>query len=213
MVLTELEARGWECIPGISTRADLFTLASSLGRIVPSPTGEVVKELTPRKAEKARPGTLSATHGLDQFPFHTDTAFWPVPARYVVMRVVGDTRRPTIVWPFIELLRMRDSGLTALAERSIWLARTSQSRFYCSMRFRCSQGTGWRYDGHCMIPANRAAMEIEELLRPLVSSGGGDIIRWSREEAVVLANWKVLHARGQSPQDEGTRSLERIYVR
>ena len=44
--LDELETRGWTRVPNISTRSELLDLARSIGRRVPSPTGELVKETT-----------------------------------------------------------------------------------------------------------------------------------------------------------------------
>src|SRR4051794_6145768 len=97
---SELEFYGWQFVSNISSRDDLIKLAQSLGRPRPSLTGSIVKELRPVAKHAAQRLTLSATYGLGTFPLHTDTAFWPVPARYVVLRVHGDLRRSTTVRTF-----------------------------------------------------------------------------------------------------------------
>jgi hypothetical protein len=63
-----------------------------------------------------------------------------------------------------------------------------------------------------MSPANASAVEVNLLLRPLVTSGLTDSIEWSNNRAVVLSNWTALHGRGPEPASEGVRVIERLYV-
>src|SRR5260370_12977058 len=100
---TELNTRGWTCVTGSSSRSALLELARSIGRPVPSPSGELVRELAPKPPAAAGRGTLSKAYGMGAFPLHTDTAFWPVPARYVVLLASGDIRRYTSVLTFTDL--------------------------------------------------------------------------------------------------------------
>jgi hypothetical protein len=213
MPLADLGTRGWALVDGVSSREDLLELAKALGHPEPTPNGETVKEIRVTKANEARPGTQSALFGIGRFPLHTDTVFWPVPVRYVVLRAQGDTRRPTTVMAFEDLLQKCGSGARALVERSVWIAGTSSRRFYCSLRFRERGSIGWRYDGDFMSPFNDAARVLHEELRPLVSSAHAHSIRWSEDVALVVCNWTTLHGRGPRPDDEGTRVIERIYVR
>lgn len=197
---------------GITSRSALLELARSIGRPVPSPSGEVVKELIPKCQSAAARGTLSGTYGTGSFPLHTDTAFWPLPARYVVLRTRGDTRRHTSVLTFADLFREGTKELRALADRAVWLVRTPSKSFYCSMRFRSGKSTGWRYDGQCMLPSNDSAIKVQEMLCTLFSCDRINQINWTGDMAVVLCNWEVLHGRGPSPPDEKIRIVERIYV-
>jgi alpha-ketoglutarate-dependent taurine dioxygenase len=64
-----------------------------------------------------------------------------------------------------------------------------------------------------MSPANDAAVTVDRILRPLVSSERVGCIDWSENTAVILSNWDVLHGRGPEPLDEGIRVIERLYVR
>jgi hypothetical protein len=210
----ELERRGWVRVTDISTRPALLELARSLGSPVPSPTGELVKEIRITPASNARTGTLSAAYGDGEFPLHTDTAFWPVPARYIVLRVRGDTRRPTTISSFEDLSQeCGGHSLLVLAEKSIWRVRTRSASFYCSLRFRVNRSSGWRYDRECMFPANGAAQKLEQILESLTTGSRGESIGWSGDEAIVLSNWSILHGRGRAPRDEKERILDRVYVR
>jgi hypothetical protein len=149
----ELNTRGWACVTGITSQSELLDLARSIGRPVASPTGELVKQLTPTPQAHARRGTLSHTYATGSFPLHTDTAFWPVPSKYIVLRARGDIRRPTTILTFVDLFRKGASDLRALAERSIWLMRAPSKNSYCSMRFHHGDATGWTGDSQNGVTA------------------------------------------------------------
>jgi hypothetical protein len=80
------------------------------------------------------------------------------------------------------------------------------------MKFSVSGQVGFRYDNQCMHPANSAAFLIREALEPLLSYDRGEDINWKHDVAVVVSNWQALHARGPSPLNEESRTLERVYV-
>ena len=209
----EFDISGWTLVDGVSSKAELLELGRALGCPVPSPNGEMVKEIRVAPTTKAPPGSQSSIYGTGPFPLHTDTVFWPVPVRYVILRAHGDTRRPTTLMSFSNLLLKCDARFSVLAEKSVWIVGTKSKRFYCSLRFRHGDLVGWRYDSDLMSPANAAAIEVEKVLRPLVAGGHTDFINWSNNTAVVLSNWNVLHGRGPEPRDEGIRIIERLYVR
>jgi hypothetical protein len=213
MNLAELNTRGWTLVDGISSPDDLVELGRTIGCPVPSPNGEIVKEIRRMPANEAVPGSQSSIYGTGPFPLHTDTFFWPLPVRYVILRGHGDIRRPTTVRSITDLLTACDERFDSLAEKSVWLAGTASRRFYCSLKFRHQGSVGWRYDADFMSPANDAAIRVQKILRPLVTSASVDSIEWSGNTAVILSNWKVLHGRGPEPPNEGMRVIERLYVR
>jgi hypothetical protein len=213
MNLVELKRTGWTRVDGVSSPAELLELGRVLGTPIPSPNGEMVKEIRVTPAAEGLPGSQSALHGRGRFPLHTDTVFWPLPVRYVLLRGSGDTRRPTTVLSFARLLGECDKRIGLLAEKSIWLAGAKVKPFYCSLRFRQDGVIGWRYDPDNMSPVNEAAAEVDRAIRPVANGPLGDAIHWSGDCAVVLSNWHVLHGRGPEPLDEGARVVERLYVR
>ena len=208
-----LESAGWSQIHGIYNDADLLDVASSLGTPVQLTGGSYIKCIRPTPEAHAKPATLSATYGTGSFPLHTDTAFWPLPCRYIVMRVVGDFRRSTTVLSFTELLLNCHRTQIYNAEHSIWRIDILSRKFYCSLRFQSGNGSGWRYDAQCMQPVNLAARKMRELIPRMVKGAEQDIIKWSHDTAVVISNWNTLHGRGPDPNQEGIRELHRIYVR
>jgi hypothetical protein len=50
---------------------------------------------------------------------HTDTAFWALPARFLVMRATGDKRRTTRVCPFDELLAHGGNSLAVAINKAV----------------------------------------------------------------------------------------------
>jgi alpha-ketoglutarate-dependent taurine dioxygenase len=209
----ELQERGWTIVPDVRTQSRLLEVARSVGRPVLSPTGELIKKLYPHNAEaKSNRRTLSVVYGMDKFPLHTDTAFWPLPCRYIVFRATGDIRRGTTILTFATLVSKLGIEFQSLAERSVWVSHTPQASFYCLMIFSAGGERCWRYDPHCMQPANKSALQVNEILKssPLCDMESSFI--WAEETALVVDNWKTLHGRGPMPANEQLRVLERIYL-
>lgn len=213
MISSDIEQYGWVLVPGISDRSKLLELAASLGTPVRSPDGHLVKVLRPCTSAQSHHMTLSKKYGRGAFPFHTDTAFWPLPCRYVVLRVCGDTRRQTFVWPLSEVFEQFAPSLRRRALQSVWTVKTPSRRFYCSMAFRVGNSNYWRYDANCMVPANGAARCVKDLMTSMIHGANGHAVKWSEGNALVILNWKVLHARGPRPEAETNRIVERVYVR
>src|SRR4051794_21922126 len=90
MDLSDLHSRGWLLVNGVSSAADLLELGKAVGVPVAAPNGELVKELRQTPQNEARKGTQSAIYGTGPFPLHTDTAFLPLPVRFIVLRASGD---------------------------------------------------------------------------------------------------------------------------
>jgi hypothetical protein len=199
-------------VPGITSQSKLLELARSFGRPKPSPTGDLVKLLTPRLSTDSRPQTLSAVYGRGEFPLHTDTAFWPVPSRYLIFRAIGDLRRPTTILGVGELLQGLGIEFQNIAERSIWSVRTPQAAFYCSMTFMVGSDRCWRFDSRCMFPVNKHAAQVLEIVGSRMSDIRNVEVNWSAGIGLVLDNWRVLHGRGPMPVGETSRILERVYV-
>ena len=208
-LISELEYKGWATIPGIRDEQSLMALAHELGTPLPNPTGQKISQLRIQARAAARPNTLSAKFGTGAFPLHTDTAFWLVPARFLVMRVIGDNRRSTLVCPFHGLTNLAGENFPAVVRESIWTVRLSGTLVYTPMTLR---PRGIRYDTGCMNPANRAAEKFERAMSEIAPLVDAKKIHWSEGMAAVIDNWQCLHGRGAEPSLEGERILQRIYV-
>ena len=212
-IIQEAEERGATTIRGIHDGESLLELARSLGSPLQNADGGYVKELRVGSSKIARPFTLSATFGAGSFPLHTDTAFWPLPARLLLMRVVGDHRRPTTFCAFRAMLELAGAKLTNAMCKSMWALKTPAGSAYGEMTIRRDgKRLGFRYDRQCMTPANTAAREVDECIRSGILETAVQQMYWSDGVALVVANWQCLHGRGPEPPQELERILQRIYV-
>jgi hypothetical protein len=96
-----LVLQGWVIL---NSDGDLLDLAKQLGTPVASRRGgEAVESLRPRPAEAAPRRSLSAAHGLGNFPLHTDGAHHAVPPRYTVLRANAPSRCATTISDMVKI--------------------------------------------------------------------------------------------------------------
>jgi hypothetical protein len=212
-MIDALRQSGWAAIDGAKTTSDMMDVARAIGRPLRAPTGELVRRLMPIDAHLARANSLSSRFGRGSFPFHTDTAFWPIPSRYLVMRVIGDQRRATTLLDFEDVLGKLSSRARNDVQRSVWRARRDGCAMYCSMSFAAGTLRGWRFDADVMEPANASAKRAhEDVAHVIRESNPTATISWETTTCVVIDNWRLLHARGSAPPKEKARILFRIYA-
>jgi hypothetical protein len=212
-LLETLEERGWANIPGVNGSSDLLRLAMSLGKPVENARHELTSELRVATTAEARPLTLSATFGTGAFPLHTDTAFWPTPARFLVMLAEGDIRRTTTVYSMRRILDSGGTKLMNLIEKSVWIVRGKGGSHYGQMTLSTkSIRLGVRFDRQCMKPANASAREIAAYFDTEDCATSIEHLEWRPHTAVVISNWQALHGRGSQPPNEQQRILHRVYV-
>lgn len=209
----QMASRGWARVERISTPTQLIALAKLLGTPIPTRSEKIIRITTPTSQKDARPRTLSAAFGKGAFPLHTDTAFWPTPARFVVMSVAGDLRRRTTLCQFNKIMRRLPPQQQREVATSVWRVPSVYGGFYCSLQFRAGATLGWRYDGQCMIPANRAACNVEVALQDALGQTRPEYFEWSERVTLVISNWDLLHGRDLAPENEGVRQMGRVYVR
>lgn len=213
MDISLLNKNGWILVDGISSTADFLKLANEVGSPVRAPNGEIIKKIRRKSKEIAYEESQSAIYGNGRFPLHTDTVFWPLPAKFILFRAYGDVRRPTTIKYFGDFLDELGEYFNIIADRSVWYVGPKSNRIHCSIRFKAGGSIAWRYDADLMTPANDAAHEVNRILKPLVFSEDVYNIPWSGSNAVIISNWMTLHGRGPQPENEGDRVIERIYVR
>ena len=208
----DLKNTGWVQVDGITNDDQLLSLAKCLGVPVPISDASYITVLRPTPSHQAKPHTLSSSHGQGAFPLHTDTAFWPLPTRYLIMRVLGDHSRPTTILDFKTVFNHCSKRELHDIRQSIWRIKVPGLQFYCSMKFNHCHQAGWRFDPHCMSPVNEAARRVATKFSLQVNRCHPFSVNWAIGKAVVIDNWRALHGRGPRPVREGDRLLHRIYV-
>lgn len=213
-----LRNQGWLRISShdVMSHSELLALARLLGEPTPGrKSGVVIQGLSPVKVDDAHPRSLSAQHGIGEFPFHTDTAHWQLPAHYILFhaRDPGSGHRPTMLLSGACIAR--DSQLSDLAKRVLFKIVNGRHSFLSTMSEPSVDGFRFRYDEGCMQPVGSDAKELMFEMSSLVNSAEKVVIDWQLGDVLFVDNWKMLHARGKpiNNVDIETRLLERILIR
>ena len=205
-----LKTNGFAIIEEIHSQDDLISLAKSIGKIMPHPNGKNVSILNSSNGENSLQGTFSHTYGLASFPFHTDTAFWALPARYVVMGMFTASTCTTNYVSINEIADCISGDLLTKAQKSLYLLKTIDGAKYTSAAFKNNDIWGIRFDPNIMTPVNKQAKKFHHELTEAIKNVGYKKINWTGNKAVVFDNWNYLH--GRSAANGESRELHRIYL-
>ena len=208
----ELKRNGWVQIEGVDSKEDLLSIASYLGIIKPHPNGESVFCLKPSDGKAAVKGTFSNVFGCSEFPLHTDTAFWTIPARYLVLGMIEQSDCDTHIISTSDIFSKLGDEVSKLARTSIYMIDTIEEKKYSSLYFKYQSQTGFKFDANCMKPINRDAKLFHSKIMECFTDLKTTPIIWSGNKAVVLDNWNTLHGRRAVSDTENNRKLFRIYT-
>lgn len=211
-----LNARGWIEISDIHSPDEMLSLAAQLGDIVHQESRPPISTLKPTPTEAAASATASQTYGTGEFPLHTDLAHWPTPARFIVMGNLSvESQTPTLLLDTRGDIALRD--LRSLAKRAIWEVSKARRAFACTMLFAHGGTEGFRWDQNVMRPLNQTAADLAQRLRSELSLTRREnlhSVQWQgKGHALIVDNWRMLHARPSIPTSDLMRTLHRIFVR
>lgn len=210
-LLKDISEQGFYHGKGLSENR-LLDLCRLLGR----PRGDVrdprlVRILKPQPVDSAPSNTLSSRYGTGAFPFHTETAYWYRPTRFLVLHCVspGSGLRPTLL---IDSRSFRFSNRERqILANAAWKV-AARKTFLCSVFRTSAEKDCLRFDPECMVPfTNNAALARLVLLEqlevcPRVS------IAWEADDLLVIDNERMLHARGETKVPDLDRALRRVLV-
>ena len=209
--ISQLEREGFLLTYGVC-ETDLIDLVQQLGPIrVDRRSPDPVRDIRPQPVQSAKKNTLSSRYGTDAFPFHTDTAHWDQPARYLVLYCVnpGEGNRPTLLqdsraWQL-------DDAQKDMACRALWKTGHVRPRL-CMLAERTKRGLAVRYDKDCMRPMTAEAHALEALVEFRISCSTQAQIDWQPECLLVIDNQRMVHARGKSDRPDTSRALKRLLI-
>jgi len=205
-----LKTEGIVIVENICSKTELTNLANSVGRIRPHPNGKDVVTLISTNGENSLPGTFSNTYGLSEFPFHTDTAFWGLPARYIVMGMISTSPCTTNYISLREINKLITGDIFNKARRAIYLVETFEGSKYTSPVFDIGESCGFKFDPNIMTPVNDYAIRFNIELLAALEKVEIKKIEWSGNKAVVFDNWNFLHSRSAVKNEN--REMFRIYL-
>jgi len=154
-----------------------------------------IELLVPSPKQAAPQNSLSAAHGEEIFPLHTDGAHWPHPPRFsIMMCIINEEHRPTTLlsWRTAQELMSNDYS----RERATFLVRNGANSFYSSFHHDGIEKI--RYDRQCMQPANKEAEILASELNELSGSVKPEVVKWAPGMLLAIDNHSVLHGRGKA---------------
>jgi alpha-ketoglutarate-dependent taurine dioxygenase len=207
-----LDDQGWT-ITRTADIDELINLSECLGQPLPSRAGaSIIDELRPISKREAQPRSLSALHGLNGFPLHTDTAHWRTPARYIALRAATNQSgaRPT-AFLNLQSLKFQPEEVAAL-KRATFSVRNGRHSFLCTMI--SADNSMLRFDPGCMTPTSNVAASALAMFSAKVNVSHRHRIFWRQGDTLILDNWRLLHGRASVAfNDSSLRLLQRILVR
>lgn len=214
-ILNNILLNGWAQVDFNSIDiGDLLSFATTLGKPIRHPNMNLVDIIHPKKMDLASKyrGTFSSVYGFQDFPLHTDTAFWHQPARLIVMKTMKKSQTDTLIIPFKNLFDDFDEYINNLMKDAIFLCKTPQKNFYTTININNSM-KHIRFDPNCMFPSNKAARILVQKINASIKLQVDKIIRikWDNN-LIIVDNWQVLHGRDFISNDDFDRSLMRIYL-
>jgi L-asparagine oxygenase len=209
--VSQLKSNGFALARGVR-QADLIEIVEHLGNVRVDPRSPIpVRDIRPQPPSLAKANTLSSRYGTDAFPFHTDTAHWDEPARYLALFCIdpGEGERATLLQDSREW-QLQDDEIE-LACRALWKTGHVRPRL-CMLAERSAHGIAVRYDKDCMRPMTREARELEALVEQRIKCSEKTHISWEPECLLVIDNRRMVHARGASKRLDANRVLKRILI-
>ena len=190
-----------------------LSLTRNLGGIIYHPNGELYDAVTANDGTSARAGSFSQKFGFQEFPLHTDTAFWGVPARLLIMWSPKASTTPTTILSWNDILDRFSERDRRYISDAIFTVHTYECIKYSSLNFISAGEKGFRYDPNIMIPANRQGEVFVNLFNEIIRETQLTEFHWSGSNALILDNWNMLHGRRNIENMHEGRIIFRAYVR
>lgn len=206
-----LQNKGWIEIENINSEKELIETCEDFGKIVPHPNGSLIDTLIPKESKDSNNFSFSKKFGLNKFPFHTDTAFFNKPVKYMALFSEEANDCPTLLLNFLSVLDKLDEVQKKDIYKAIYLVKTPTNNFLCPLYKIFQDDFIIRYDECCMKPMNNSAKRIDEILKELFTNLNPITINWSKGKLILVDNWKFLHSRN-AINNSIQRKLKRLYI-
>ena len=208
-IKSALREHGYAVFDADTSDESLLKIASLFGVVVPGDRGDLVQSLLAQEKGKGSYGSFTYKVGYDAFPWHTDTAYWEVPVRYLMLTSEKPSPCATLARSF-ESLATNIDDFIYLAERSVYLLNIPGRKRMLSPVIKKHEEMGFRFDFHIYKPMNEEAKTLSGLIQEQLNKEFQRIV-WTGNNVLVLDNWRLIHAREDASQDKN-RSLKRVYI-
>ena len=188
-------------------------VAVSLGRILQMPDLQTTQTLRPRQNEDSAANSYSGNFGLGRFPLHSDLAHWYLPPHYLMLRCIYPA---TGVYTSVMSTSVAIETLSpSVARRALFRPRKQIGGRLPLLRFLQSnqRQSLLRWDQLFLVPANSEAEEVSMSVKKANRrSDYAKIYLNHPGDILIVDNWMMLHGRGEVPQEQLQRKIERIYL-
>lgn len=209
---TQLNTKGWIEFYSKNDNENLFNLSRTLGQIIKHPNGNDIDYLKLKNRDEAKENTFSYNFEYEKFPFHTDTAFWDLPARFVLMSCEGISKAKTTFIGYDEIYKALLPSEISELKKSIFLIKTPTKNFYTSFINTYNSHIFMRLDTNCMKPINKSAKISLNIIDEKLNTLHVNKVDWDKPKVFIFDNWRILHGRESVKNDEN-RILKRIYIK
>lgn len=209
-IINQLIEEGFALLTRPDNECELLSIASKYGKIVPDNNGNIIQKLRVRQKGAGIRNSFSYCFGQEKFPWHTDTAFWNIPVRYIML---SSQRPSTCTTNCVRIDKLFDDKeyFKFLSLRAIFLVRLPSSIRVLPFLFKNANSYGYRYDQHIMTPYNKEAKELDQYIKEKLRKNNYSSIHWNGQCLALIDNWKVVHNRSKCINDP-ERELLRIYI-
>ncbi|WP_272658754.1 TauD/TfdA family dioxygenase [Providencia sp. PROV148] len=205
--------KGFKNVENCDSLENFLSLVNSLGEVIYHPNGEFYDIVIANDGTSARSGSFSQNFGYHSFPLHTDTAFWSIPAKILVMWSPKANTTPTTLLSWDDLLEKFSVYERKLINDAVFIVHTYEYTKYSSLKFITSNKKGFRYDPNIMTPANKQGKEFVSIYNKIIQQIKLTDFHWSGSNALIIDNWNMLHGRKHVENTHEDRQIFRAYVR
>lgn len=209
--LADLEQTGWTVLNQDTNDEMLTFLANELGYIIADDNGSKIQYLQPKLTGQGIKDSFSFKYGLDEFPYHTDTAFWAKPAKLILMTTELPSSCNTILIDIKGLLNSLTESELIVFQNSVFTLKTPSQIKFVSVIQREKEEFIFRYDPNIMTPFNSNAKKCDEIIKQYIEEAKAIQVQWTGKNILVLNNWRMVHKRSEC-KNEPKRILKRIYI-
>lgn len=213
-IRVQLEKDGFIKINKPNLRDDeLIDISNVIGLPVESRIGGyIIDRLSPKKKESAYKNSLSNIHELNSFPLHSDTAYYKIPVKYIMLycKNPGTGGRPTYLYDTYQLINT-DEELRFKLTNTIYKVINGRNSFLTTLYNLDT--SFFRFDRDCMRSTTSEGEELLKEIDSLIQKNDIQEVKWSLGDLLIIDNWRFLHGRGSSKSEDFERLLYRISIR
>ncbi len=137
-------------------------------------------------------------------------ANWTTPPRYVLLKMLSQRSAvPTLILPVS--CPLQQVSLTEL-QHELWVGRARHRTFVCNLLAKRNGDDLFRWDLVSLKPLSNGAARVQVDFEQAINNSESIAIHLDYGEALVIDNWRVLHARPAVRKEDRSRILERVLV-